>query len=305
MNPVLPDYLELIALTRQYLLQEHQFSDKLFAGTAEYSYFRNHALQQSQKQIPIQKTEVISKSTVQTHQPSVRLAPATPPPPPPSYTAPTSVVPSPAAPLPKRLPLPTFETPKETTKSAEAKKAPAEAVFFTLSPPSQQEPTDNKVMRKLISTTLPTMQLLDSIPDDSEARRLSAEWKQPKSSPEVLILAFDETPSHLEFLTKMGNAISIHGYTINVVQAKKIEAEGTWEMLLTTNVRLVLATHAGIHTLPGLTTFYMESAKGAKFTLNKIPLIPLSDISFYMQEASLKIPLWKAIKEQLSINTTR
>lgn len=340
MNIINDDLLELISLTRQYLLQEFSYQEKLYSSIEEYTYFRDYAIRQQsiQKNLSQTSNKIISPKSLADPESKVKEGSGV-------YSKNISIA-SPSPEMPKRPSIPTLDvlekqvfltsklvtsklesSPKEesigekekTVKEEkvllkEDKKTASEVTFFIPAQPTEQSPTGTHEMRQLIKSVHPKLTLLEVIPDDAEARAIAMQWKYPKecvvkASSDVLMIIFDDVPEHLTFLNNIEKAIIGLGYKVNMIIAEKIKSEKEWEVILSDSTRIVLATHSRMQSFPDLFKYYQEIPSGenlnSKCYLNKIPVLPLYDLSRYLQEPPLKIPLWKAIKESLSSTINR
>lgn len=278
-------YLELLALTRQYLLQEHTPNERLYAESESYHYFRDLVVRRQG-----------AKTTAEITPPSTPVAKTSLPQPTPMSKPvhQTPVKANIAAPVKKPpLPLPTPPLPLST--GTEPKKPPKENGAFTLEPMARAEPVDMEEIRKLVSEKLPGFVYIDQIPDDTEARRLARSWEQAKQAYEVLILSFDEPPKAQAFLNNIARALNAYGIPATVMRASKIEQDNDWKNLLGQPLKMVMASSYGIDALPGLAKQHREEPRQAKHFLGNVPLLLLSDVGFYLREPSLKASLWAAI----------
>lgn len=296
MTSIRETYLELLSLAQLYLLQEYAMTDRLPANSSDYTYFREYALKQSKQNPPVKS--------------------ASPPPSPPSIkpvAIPSATIPkSPPVEI-KRSPLPSppapapiqVDAPKKSSEAEIVKESPKtpikENTFFALEPLKPAAPLDLIEMRKTASEHLPGLALLNTIPDDLEARQRANAWEHQTSQPNVIILSFDDVSKHQAFLANIGKALAVCGFTSRVIRAGKVELDNGWDQLLQSEqLRLVIGSDVGITSLPRLHKNYREAAKTAKHYIGNAPLLLLSDISFYLKEPALKPSLWKAIKELLN-----
>ncbi len=279
-------YAETIALTQLYLAQEYELEQRVFAEKHSYEFFKNYVLSKRAQPstpmkppapVPIQKEEVQMKQEVAVPAPPIpKASPTT-----------TPVVAKTEPPLPASPP----SAPPKIEKPANNNK-------FVLEPLGPAEAVDLTGIRKIAKEHVA---LIDTIPDDSEAKRVNKGWDAMIGMVDVAILSFNENAKHQAFLKNVGIAIETLGCKSQLMSAQKIEQEKGWTRLLDEGkLRLVIASDYGIYTLPELLKQHREVPKQAKHFLGKIPLFLLSDIAFYLKEPSLKPSLWKALKELLS-----
>lgn len=292
-------YSELLALTKQYLLQEHALTDRILSEPETYAYFFAYAQkkQEAKGQAP-EKPQTHTPSPQQTiaspaFAPRQETAAATKPAPLPPQAKPSS-------PIPPRIPPSPLA--KTTAPIADKTSAPIkENGPFKLEVPSALQPADFNDLKKIVREKLPHLQLVDHLPDDGEAQKLSNSWAQEKKSPQVLILSFDETQKHLAFLMNIAKALEMHGISASVANALKLEQNAKWETTLQAEeLKLIVASSSGFYQLQELQKYYKEGTKQGRHYLGDRLLLLLSDISFYLKEPSLKPSLWGALKELLT-----
>lgn len=287
MNPVKERYAELVALTKQFLLQEHALTDRIYDSEETFEYFRRTAQQQP--------------------KPEVKVAPVTSPPPPApqlqpaaqSYTAnpvrpPLAPIPAPPKPIAEKVPVvPVVES------EPPAKNAPKEKTGITIEPLPPLKPLDLSEVRKIMAERLPNIPLIDTIPDDSEARLKTATHHLPN----VILLSFDDLPAHVDFLTKVAAAIQGIGSSAEVRNAATMEKEIGWNTVLNSpDLRFIIASGDGIYSIESLQKVHREVQKEGRHYLGDCPLLMLPDIGCYLQDPSLKRSLWTAIKDQLKVS---
>lgn len=291
-------YAELLSLAQLYLMQEHSLSDRILSDKGAYDYFKAFAAQRQ------------AAARTAPPQTIARPAPAAPPPQPIANTPPVPVRTAPVQPpQQKPIPLPeqqTLQEPvvlktKEEVVDTKAQDSPPHSFRFALTPqtPAVGVPLDD--LRKLASEHLPQLKLLDAVPDDALAREMSKAWEKTAVVPQAAILSFNEQGPHQLFLKHVAFAAEMMGLTAAVIPAGKIEAKKGWEEFLSSpTLKCVIGCGNGIASLTSLEKQRKESAKNGTTLLGTRPLIVLSDISFYMQEPSLKRSLWKSLRDHLS-----
>ena len=137
--------------------------------------------------------------------------------------------------------------------------------------------------RAHLSLLFPKFVLFSTLPDDRKATRLSALWKQKVSS--VLLLHAKETKEALIFLTNLCHAIQTH---LAPCELLNLESE-TIDKLA--SAQWILAPHS-----------LLENEKGLKqYTLSGANVLPLLEISAYLNDPSLKKPLWQELCRALSL----
>lgn len=298
-------YVELLSLTKNYLLQEHSLTDRIFSEKDSYEYFRAFAAQRqedSRKASSSQPQHFLKNTPKQTPQP--QIAPTPPQYPPKAHEiaapAPKTVVKEPDLPKAELTRSEPEITTKEPVKS-ETVGSPAHSFRFALSPqtPSASIPMDD--LRKIANEHLPHLKFIDAVPDDLIAREISNSWQKEKSIPQIAILSFNEPPNHQQFLSHLSNAIGMIGFSVSVVPALKIDRNKGWEAFLASpNLKFAIGCGNGINSMAALKSHHKENTKNGSHHLGSHPLFVLSDISFYLKEPALKQSLWKNIKDQLA-----
>ncbi|MBS4169105.1 hypothetical protein [Parachlamydia sp. AcF125] len=274
-------FAELLTLTQFYVLQEHPLKDWTFAESQAFAYFKDRAIAQKASLAP---APVINSSFTP-------LPPKNPPPPLP----------------PKKPPLLSSVLLQEENKAAAFKekesavslpKAPEE---WSLEPVPISTTDSFENFQALFRKLFPARTLVEQIPDDAEGKKKSELWKHPPGSPSVVILSFGEPDKQLLFLQNLAKAIEhLVQQAVEIRSAFAIEAAKEWNTLLQSQeLRLIIATDAGIHACPHLASFYRETPKQSHHYLGRIPLLLLSDLSLYLKEPKLKLPLWQALCKML------
>lgn len=158
----------------------------------------------------------------------------------------------------------------------------------------QQTETDFSDIKKILQSRFPSLAILPTPPDDSEANKAS----ENKSGSEVIILSFDkQTPL---FLKNLACAITQEIAPCTILPASRLENEKAWENLLRQKqLKLLLSTDYGLFSLPNAMQYYREVPKQAKSFLGNIPLLLLTDLSLYLKEPKLKPTLWRAICQMI------
>lgn len=278
-------FSQLLAITKNYLLQEHSINERILAETETYSFFRALAIQNQKKQEP---KPIIKETTRHALNP-----------PPQNQT------------IINRLPLkeesqplnpPTQKVENEQIKPlVEKPPVPKENIApstkLKLDLTATAPATDFNELRKIIKEKLPHLHLIDQLPDDSEAKMLAKSWSNEKKPAQVLILSFDEPPKHQLFLANIAKALQLFGFHAVIANPMKIEWQQT---LQSKDLKLIVAGSAGFHSLTELQKLHREDPRQGRHYIGDQQLLLLSDISFYLKEPALKPSLWKALKELLT-----
>jgi hypothetical protein len=283
-------YLELIALTQLYLLQEYSRKEWITSNAEDFAYFRQQA--KSKQSLPQLQKQII--------QNAIESAPKTQLPTPAKLSLPAKEIiePNKSTPLnlDKQKSSPALKSAEETTPQI-----PIVQTNFDLSPMKLIDEMDLNDIRRFFSEKFPNQIILEKIPDDSEAKKIQNAWKQQKTNPHAVILLFNEGVTSQAFLSNVCNAIQLHLAPAQMILANKIEQQNGWEALLqTSEIRLVIANMHSLQAMPHLSKHYRELPKDEK-RLGKIPLLLLPDISSYFSEPKLKASLWRSLCNILKV----
>lgn len=289
MSSVKERYNELVSLTKLFLIQEYTPREFISSSPESLGYFRKvAAAARANKPTAPTPQQPLPQSATAPKAPEVKKV--QPSPTTPSQPPVTATPPLPAA--ARVEPAPAKEVPS-------SKEVPKEDIFFVLDPMKEPSPSDFKEVTQLIAQHLPGYPVLSSIPDDRTAKEVSSAWKRTAAIPQVLILSFNETDKHQIFLHNIAKAISISIAPASVMSAYKLEEGKQWEKVLQSkDLRFIIACDGKLSALPGLMKHFKENAKQGNHTLGNVPLLLLSDLSFYMKEPKLKAVLWQAIRAQ-------
>jgi hypothetical protein len=273
------EFLQLIASTKSYIAQEYPAKSSIIADPETFNYFKMQA--QQARVAPSQKT-----------------VPASPPPSLPrsidkvAMPQPAKVAKEPEI-TPKTAPLP--EIPKKQEPLIVEKKTLKRETL------ESAKSRDFSALSKLWQDNYPHSPILNNIPSDEQAKLICQRWQYPPSIPEVVLLYFNENLHEKAFLSNVAAAITQYFAPAGLIAAAKAESEKNWDKLLSTpSVRLVIAHHHSLYTLPELTKNYCEDPVRGNHTLGRVPLLLLSDLSLYMQQPKLKIALWQSLCQRFA-----
>lgn len=169
------------------------------------------------------------------------------------------------------------------------KKIEEEPVFIKPTLPSS-------MMRNIFSMTLPKVAVLDDIPNDEIARKLSTRWKTKNQTAPISILVYQEPPEQRALLEQIARAVDTYFGPAKTVQAEEIEKEKQWQAFLSVEgLKMVIVCDYTLWQLSALMSFYKETPNQGTRVLGAIPLFLLPDLSLYLKDALLKRSLWKAL----------
>ncbi len=230
---------ELASLTKLYLLQEYTTDAWVAADKDTYHYFKEFAGRNKASATPLPK-------------------------------------PLPPVPTPKPFPqtTPRASLPKPSIVQLEKKPLPEPDSIPELQPLTQTSERDLSDWRKIVSNKFPQQKIIDTIPDDAEAKALAFRWQETPAGPQAVLLYSDEPPQQQTFLKSVAQAIESRFCTAQVQSITQFNPSLTY--------RLVLGQKTVLNTL-NLPT-----------STQTIPLEPIDD---YLKQPPLKAALWKQIKD--------
>lgn len=169
---------ELIAQTKQHLLEEYAMSDWVWTDPETHAFFKKQ-----------------SAPKVQTPQPAARAQPPPPRKAPPLAPRKRAAPPKPAEEKPQK---PVSQDPpqRSETKAEKIRK-------------------DFRELRLILQEKAPKLKVVDEIPDDALAKQIANAWKD--SVPEVAVITINPTKAHLELLEKIAGAINGVGFRAKVL----------------------------------------------------------------------------------------
>jgi hypothetical protein len=164
----------------------------------------------------------------------------------------------------------------------------------------QEKPSQGpSPIKKALQRIVPTLKLVDQIPDDATAKRIATAWKEKIPDAEVVLLVCDSDPETLEFLKGLAKAIDKNLAKAKILLAERLEKEKRWDLFLEKNpLRLIIAS-SGMQKFPELIRFYRSIPANAQFFLDKTPLLVLSPVSIY-KSLEHKAQLWKTLNQMLN-----
>lgn len=307
-NDLKTQYRELIALAQLYLLENHALKERILVDSQTFNFFKAEANLRKTKASQAPRlsseppSEKINRAALPAHPngPPPETLPVQPSKPP--QTLPLDLPSFPVAPPKKINEIPKKPAPSAAiTEKQPIKTSKKKSELFTLEPMLESASSDFSEIRKIVTERFSTLTLLDDIPSDAGARKINNAWQAEIVISEVVILSFNEAFKQKAFLNNMAWAICQHLAPASVLSAQKFELDGWNALLQAKELRLIIASDYAIHAMPGLMKHYREAQKQGKFYLDKVPLCLLSDLSLYLKEPHLKLPLWKAICDMLLV----
>lgn len=166
-------------------------------------------------------------------------------------------------------------------------------------PPPEKE--DFSQIKNLLLKAMPSIQLVDEVPDDAAAKRVANAWKEKIPDAAVILLACATDAETLEFLKGLGKAIDQNLAKAKILPVEKMEMENRWDIFLQKNPFQLIIASEGLRKLPKLMKFYRETPATSEFFLGQIPLVPLAAASVY-KSLEHKAHLWKTLCQMLKKN---
>lgn len=176
-------------------------------------------------------------------------------------------------------------------------------------PPAEIEPKQELIrpvvhfssIRNLLSVVAPELAIIDEIPNDEIAKKLSNRWKTKNQTAPLSVLVYQEPPEQKALLEQIAQALSNYFGPTKIIQAEEIEKEKQWEAFLSVEgLKMVITCDYTLWQLRGLMQFYKETPAQGKRLLGNTPLFLLPDLSLYLKDSLLKRSLWKALCQKCS-----
>lgn len=170
-----------------------------------------------------------------------------------------------------------------------------------LSPPPSSPLSDLSSVRNILSVVAPELAILNEIPSDAVARKISERWKTKNQTAPISILLFQEPPEQRALLEQIAKALDIYFGPAKIVHAEQVEKEKQWEAFLSVaDLKTVIVCDYTLWQLNHLMHFYKETPAQGTRTLGNTPLFLLPDLALYLKDPLLKRSLWKALCQKFS-----
>ena len=154
-------------------------------------------------------------------------------------------------------------------------------------------------VRNVLSIVAPELAILNEIPSDAIARKISERWKTKNQTAPISILVFQEPAEQRGMLEQIARALDVYFGGAKIVYAEGIEKEKQWEAFLSVaDLKMVVVCDYTLWQLGSLMPFYKET-EGMRM-LGQVPLFLLPDLSLYLKDPLLKRSLWKALCQKFS-----
>jgi len=160
---------------------------------------------------------------------------------------------------------------------------------------------DFSSLRSFLSVIAPELAILNEIPSDAIAKKISERWKTKNQTAPISILSWQEPPAQRTLLEQIAKALDVSFGGAKLVAAESIEKEKQWEAFLSVaDLKMVIVCDYTLWQLNGLMQFYKETPAQGIRTLGNVPLFLLPDLSLYLKDHLLKRSLWKALCQKFS-----
>ena len=151
-------------------------------------------------------------------------------------------------------------------------------------------------LKSLMNTIAPDLLLIDEIPSDRLAKKLSQRWKTQNQIAPLLVLHHIEPPEQKSLLASIATALDVYFGPASFVAAEPIEQDKQWDLLLATpHLKMIFLCDYTLWQLKDLMRHYKETPTQGLRTLGQVPLFLFPDMSLYLKDPLLKRSLWKAL----------
>ena len=277
-------FQELVALTQRFLIEEYSPGSQLFCDADSFDvYYRKELRAPLLSRIATpQKTEQIENLIVKASPPTKSVCPPPQPqkaPPPKETTKCCSLEEKPAEMAP----------PESTKAPLEGRASPRRS--FEREPMEAAPPHNFTTLFDTIKKIAPQHTIHETPPSDAKVQQRST------TQPEVVVLAFNEEAATRAFLSNLTVAVRLQLAPAALYSAPRIEGQNSWNALFNQKqLRLIICSDYNMYTFPLLMQHYRRSSTGKQHYMGGVPTLLLSDINLYLQQPTLKGPLWQALK---------
>lgn len=285
-------YAELIALSKLYILQEFSPKDWKNSESEAFQFFKEYAQQNRPQPSP---TPVIATSPISNipQGQSTRM-PITP-------SAPPQIVKQASAPNPPiQKEKPKAKEIKQELAGTDNTKSNVERTF-ELQPLPSAEVHDLNDIKQILRERFPSHLILEQIPDDEEAKKISKHWMQAEQPVKVIVLTGEMIAANDIVLSNMTNAIHAQLVPATILPAATLSDEKKCEALINSPLQLIIVSTSVLQSLPHLKKHFREEAEQKKQFLGKIPLCLIAETSELTKNPKLKVALWSYLKQILNI----
>ena len=166
-------------------------------------------------------------------------------------------------------------------------------------PVLKKVPTDFTTVRNILSIVAPELNIVEDIPNDDIALKISERWKTKNQSAPISVLMYQEPSEQRKLLEQITQAIDVYFGPAKIVHAEKIEKDKQWGAFLSVeDLKIVIVCDYTLWQLNHLLEYYKEVPATQSRVLGKVPLFLLPDLSLYLKDSGLKRSLWNALREK-------
>ncbi len=203
-------------------------------------------------------------------------------------------------PLPPLKPKPSH--PVQPLPEIKPQTPPSKKPIAAKEEPHLEKPSsDLSSVRKILSIVAPELAILNEIPSDTTAQKISERWKTKNQSAPLSILVYQEPPEQRALLEQITRALDIYFGPAKIVQAEGIEKDKQWGAFLSVaELKTIIICDYSLWQLGNLMQFYKETPAQGIRLLGNVPVFLLPDLSLYLKDPPLKRSLWKALCQKFS-----
>ncbi|MBJ7449277.1 MAG: hypothetical protein JHC93_02835 [Parachlamydiales bacterium] len=202
------------------------------------------------------------------------------------------------APLPTPT-LPQAPTPKliaEEKKSINSEVAPEHKKDPLGLEPLKSAPIDSFEDVKTWIQTISSIAYVAEPLSDALAIKIREDWKHDKKLAPVVIISSNDTPATKSFLAQVAQAITLHFYPCDLIDAQEMQTKNAWQNVLEIpDKKLYIAAESAMIRYPELALVYKEKSGNKGPFLGTTPLLIVPDFALYLQQPSLKASLWSTL----------
>jgi hypothetical protein len=135
-------------------------------------------------------------------------------------------------------------------------------------------------MKRIYQKIAPHIKLHENPLDDQSAQKIRMAAEKRSSLPSIPIFFDHSIGEHLDFLTSLAKAINTSFGTSSVVNIHEFEEKNLWKPLLAhADINLILIPQSLLKKTSNLQSYVKEYPGRVLRSLEKIPLLPLTEIS--------------------------
>lgn len=178
------------------------------------------------------------------------------------------------------------------------KKAP-KVIDSTVSVSASAQPSENMPLdsfldvRSTLKSIAKDYKILETLPDDREAKRLAKLYENKSNYPDCIILYEKAQKKGINLLSALAFAINKTFFNCQLISIDEIEEKEILEEILKDKkIRLIICPQQTLWHHPKLLSHYLETPGNIIKRLATKDLFVLSDLEYYLKDPSLKRSLW-------------